>query len=77
LDAKYTHLLFSDHHNFSKGDIHGILQTAAQKPILTTEKDAVRLRSLLSDKSLFELPIETVFLNDSEPLIATIKQHLV
>ena len=77
LDAKYTHLLFSDHHNFSKGDIHRILQKAGQKPILTTEKDAVRLRSLLSDKSLFELPIETVFLNDSEPLITTIKQHLV
>jgi tetraacyldisaccharide 4'-kinase len=76
LGATYTHLSFSDHHHFSSKDVHHILKTAGQKPILTTEKDAVRLRSLLPVESLFELPIETVFLNDSKALTATIKQHL-
>jgi tetraacyldisaccharide 4'-kinase len=39
--ADFTHLSFPDHHDFSKKEIASI--KAMQQPILTTEKDAVRL----------------------------------
>lgn len=62
------HLRFADHHNFSANDIKHIRKQFDQlqgerKVILTTEKDAARLR-LLADKDLlnglpiYSLPIE-------------------
>ena len=39
--ADFTHLSYPDHHDFSKKEIASI--KAMQQPILTTEKDAVRL----------------------------------
>jgi tetraacyldisaccharide 4'-kinase len=39
--AEFTHLSYPDHHDFSKKEIASI--KAMQQPILTTEKDAVRL----------------------------------
>ena len=41
--ADFTHLSYPDHHDFSKKEITSI--KAMQQPILTTEKDAVRLAS--------------------------------
>ena len=41
--ADFTHLSYSDHHDFSEKEITSI--KAMQQPILTTEKDAVRLAS--------------------------------
>lgn len=62
---------FPDHHNFTKNDIQGIQKifnniASANKIILTTEKDAMRLRSpeyadLLKDLPLFYMPIEIDF----------------
>lgn len=68
-------LPFADHHNFTASDAKHIARAFAQmtgdrKIVLTTEKDAVRLRSLV-DKGLLEglpiytLPIEVVL--DSRP----------
>lgn len=39
--ADFTHLSYPDHHDFSKKEIASL--KAMQQPILTTEKDAVRL----------------------------------
>ena len=52
---------FSDHHNFTSGDIKHISRTFAQmkgerKIILTTEKDAARLRPLAEKDMLAGLP---------------------
>lgn len=77
LGAQYTHLSFSDHHLFSKSDIDKIRVAAGEKPILTTEKDAVRLQPLLPQKSLFVLPIEIQFLSDSTKLMAAVKRQFV
>ena len=60
---------FADHHNYSKIDIEGILKNytqdnSAKKLILTTEKDAVKLRDFekdFGDENVYFAPIETVF----------------
>lgn len=66
-----TTLIYSDHHTFSRNDIETINRTFAEikgsKIIITTEKDAVRLRSVegLSKEvieCLFVLPIHIKFL---------------
>lgn len=75
--ANYKHLSFSDHHRFSTLDIKQIKVTAGKKPILTTEKDAVRLQSLLPQESLFVLPIKIQFLNDSTSLMTAVKRQFV
>ena len=69
LNCNYTHVKFSDHHQFSEKEIVGLQQqflslNSDKKIILTTEKDFVRL----SDKidNLFYLAIETNFINRQE-----------
>ena len=68
-------LFFPDHHFYAKDDIKTIEKQFAalssNKIIVTTEKDATRLRSLhyLSDelkKRLFYLPIKVSFLENNE-----------
>ncbi|MFT4095181.1 MAG: tetraacyldisaccharide 4'-kinase [Niabella sp.] len=66
---KVQHLQFSDHHHFNQKDIGDILgtyqaQDIKNKIILTTEKDAVRLRSWRQLKNLpvWALPIKHRFL---------------
>ncbi len=66
-----TPIKFSDHHNFKKVDIENIKQifdniAVSNKIILTTEKDAMRLKNsdfsaILKDIPLFYIPIEIVF----------------
>ncbi len=66
-----THLKFPDHHDFSKRDIEKIKSvfdsiTATNKLILTTEKDAMRLKNadfakIFKDLPIFYIPIEIVF----------------
>lgn len=67
------HLAFPDHHNFTKKDLAAIRTRfeAAQNPgriIVTTEKDAERLRNLdafnlLNDLPVYYIPIEVKFLD--------------
>lgn len=64
-----THLIFPDHHIFSKTDINKILSTFdseknTKKLILTTEKDACRLelfKDSFLDVPLYMIPIEIQF----------------
>ncbi len=74
----YKLLTFSDHHNFSKGDIATITTELARLDkeggvVVTTEKDAVRLAHLkelpeaLRGK-IYYLPLEIKFLQDREKM---------
>ncbi len=49
---------FADHHDFSDRDIAEIIVLAQGRPIVTTEKDYVRLRGKLPQLPLFYLPIQ-------------------
>jgi tetraacyldisaccharide 4'-kinase len=70
----YYELAYSDHHIYSIDDLKAIIRrftgiAAADKLILTTEKDAVRLikfREELEDLPLYVLPITPRFLFDEE-----------
>ena len=65
---KIIHLKFGDHHSFTEKNINKIIKTykdrfISDKIILTTEKDAIRLRTnkhfaLFKDLPLYYLPIE-------------------
>ena len=66
-----THLSFSDHHLFKEKDIRKIIETyhsiSGDKVLITTEKDALRLReapnkNLLEELPAFYIPIEIDFL---------------
>ena len=72
-----TPLSFSDHHDFSRKDIHSINEAFAELPspkvIITTEKDETRLLHTegLSDevkRSLYVLPIKIKFMLDQEEM---------
>lgn len=65
------HIAFGDHHNFTSGDIDVILSAAQAHPgavVLTTEKDAQRLRAIEKNlpmalrQRLFYIPIEARFI---------------
>ncbi len=61
-----SHLIFSDHHDFTEKDLVKI--STKKIPILMTEKDMVKFipffnHPLLKDISLFYLPIEIDFVN--------------
>lgn len=64
--CKVQHLAFGDHHNYSTHDIALIRDTFAAMPgsnkiIITTEKDAVRLRGKMDGAPVYVLPIEVAF----------------
>jgi len=54
---------FPDHHNFTSSDIKDLKK---HSPILTTEKDFMRLQALTNDTEIYFLPIRTVILNNEE-----------
>ena len=66
----YTHLKFPDHHNFTKKNITNIIDIfggiSQNKIILTTEKDAVRLKSIaeLNHLPIYYLEIEIEIIKD-------------
>jgi tetraacyldisaccharide 4'-kinase len=73
--AHITPLTFSDHHNFKRKDIERINQMFEQLPtprlVITTEKDAVRLKAAegLSDdvrRHLYTLPVEIQFMQEEQ-----------
>ena len=62
LGADFEHLAFADHHFFTASDFKKIL--SKQRPILTTEKDYVRLSPMI--KMVFFIPISICFLSDED-----------
>ncbi|CAM4047449.1 tetraacyldisaccharide 4'-kinase [Gillisia limnaea] len=63
LKIDFTHIKFPDHHNFSSLDLKKF--TSASR-ILTTEKDYMRLKNLLSHPGLYYLPIKMKFISNAE-----------
>ena len=85
ISEKITHIEFADHHNFKKKDISKITEKFLSLPsdriIITTEKDAVRLRELdLTDeikKAICYIPVEINFIyDDAEELNIQILKHV-
>ncbi|MEC7454508.1 MAG: tetraacyldisaccharide 4'-kinase, partial [Bacteroidota bacterium] len=62
LGADFEHLAFADHHFFTSSDFKKIF--SKQRPILTTEKDYVRLSPMI--KMVFFIPISICFLSDED-----------
>lgn len=69
-------LVFPDHHNFTSTELAEIQRVTAQKMVVTTEKDYVRLQHQLSENSLYYLPIQTQFIAKEVAFIQFIKSHV-
>ncbi len=64
--CKVQHMAFPDHHRYTKSDIVRLRETfdalkGDRKIILTTEKDAIRLRGIVDGLPVYVLPIEVAF----------------
>lgn len=75
-NANDTHLQFNDHHHFSELDIQKIKKTAGNRPIVTTEKDYVRLKDTSISNQLYYLPIEVKIINEFQKLDKIIYQYV-
>jgi tetraacyldisaccharide 4'-kinase len=74
--GEIAELTFPDHHSYKEKDIAAVVSAyndlrASSKYILTTEKDAVRLREFINIKepvksALFYVPVGISFLNDDK-----------
>ena len=62
-DLNFSHLNFPDHHNFSAKEIKELNKLDF---ILTTEKDFMRLKHVISLEKLFYLPIQQDFIKNKE-----------
>lgn len=58
-------LKFDDHHHFSESEIKQIQKIANNKPIITTEKDFVRLQKDAIE-NLYYLPVQSKFLSKKD-----------
>ncbi len=76
------HLRFADHHHFTPAEIQDIEQRSVENnlPIITTEKDWVRLKDMLSPKILertFYLPMQVkVLFGEEVTLLNEVKAFL-
>ena len=69
--CKLQHLCFDDHHNYTMRDVARIRAAfdslpGSRKVILTTEKDAMRLRGLTGDLPVCVLPVKVAFHKDND-----------
>ncbi len=70
-NSKAQHLAFADHHTYTTHDINHIRATfeamqATRKIIVTTEKDAMRLRGITKDLPFYVLPVKVAFHQDGD-----------
>jgi len=81
-----THIAFADHHAFSPADLKRLADVfgsfaAGPKTLITTEKDAARLRSVIEGSPLHGLPLvvigmRTVILNEPDRFVELIRHHV-
>ncbi|MBK8341768.1 MAG: tetraacyldisaccharide 4'-kinase [Flavobacteriales bacterium] len=84
--GRVEHLSFPDHHPFSPSDLGrlaGVFSSFAADPklLVTTEKDAMRLRSVIAGSPLEGLPIavigmRAVVLNEPERFASLLRDHV-
>ena len=72
-NARYSHQLYPDHHVFTKAEIAALQKR--NTPILTTEKDAMRLAPY-NLPQVYTLGIRVRFLEDEEKFISTVAKAL-
>ncbi|MCB0769808.1 MAG: tetraacyldisaccharide 4'-kinase [Flavobacteriales bacterium] len=80
------HMAFPDHHTFSTLDLGGLAARYANfapgpKILITTEKDAARLRTVLAGSPIADLPLavigmRAVILNEPERFADIIRHHV-
>lgn len=80
------HIAFPDHHAFTTADLRRLADVfgsfaAGPKTLITTEKDAARLRSVIKGSPIDGLPLavigmRTVILNDPEHFADLIRRHV-
>lgn len=76
MGARVNHLSYPDHHNFAQGDIDRITSefsklSSPRKLLITTEKDAVRLREFTNiaeplRESMFYIPVRISFFDEEQ-----------
>lgn len=81
-----TEMRYADHHSFGKRDYNKIKERFdeignSNKIILTTEKDAVRMKT--DDKFpdelkpyIYYIPLKTIFVNDEDKFRISIRKHI-
>jgi tetraacyldisaccharide 4'-kinase len=69
-------LAYPDHHHFTEKDLTEIAKKAADKIIVTTEKDYVRLHQILKIDTLFYLPIKSCFVNNGDEFDKKINEQI-
>lgn len=72
-NIEFEHLNYADHHNFTQGDLDLISKAQV---VITTEKDYMRLKDLISHSSLYYLSIKTEFLQGKEKFDEAIKEYI-
>jgi tetraacyldisaccharide 4'-kinase len=68
---------FRDHHSYTINDVQGICYNAKSLPIITTEKDFVKLKPLLSEgqmESFYIFKIEIDFIAEESLFLTNIKE---
>ena len=69
-------LKYPDHHHFNESEILEIKNKSNNKPIITTEKDFVRLKGSILKEQLFYLPIKSSFVSDGDNFDKTILDYV-
>lgn len=69
----FEHTRFPDHHNYSKKDIQNI----SAEVILTTEKDYMRLKNLMTHSQLYYIPIQFQFIKEADKFKKEIDQFII
>jgi tetraacyldisaccharide 4'-kinase len=67
--------LYKDHYNYTSTDIYEVLNKEPESPIVTTEKDFVKIKFLLSNdelKNIFVQKLEINFLKDENQFLSNI-----
>ncbi len=67
---------YPDHHEFSEAEINELIQLSKTKPIVTTEKDYMRLKGRLPKGTLFYLPIKSSFMAGGSEFDKTILNYV-
>src|SRR5690606_21085970 len=70
---EFEHMQFPDHYNFKEKDMANV----SGEIILTTEKDFMRLKSIIYDPRLFYIPISQKFIKEEDKFQMMVDQYIL
>jgi len=73
LNKNFRHLRYADHHSFSRKEVDVMI---SQQPILTTQKDFMRLKNFKDLKEVYYLPIRFQILDEEEQFFKKLEDKL-